>query len=141
MRTGADPCRVGSRGLIPVIIGSGTRSTSTLGIVDSGATGLVISTDAADYLRVERHAIPQVASTRGPTRAETADVELRIPGGRKFKTTCVIADQPMSVILGRTPLFDEHMVTFDYSRGTVSLTPLSSKGRKRESARREAGLC
>lgn len=109
--------------MIPVILSGETGATSTLGLVDSGSEYLIIPTKLAEYLSLKKEDLLYVDFPGGREQVRTASVDLRLPGGEPMPAKCIIAGSAPSVILGRSPLFDEHRVTVDYRRGTVSFEP------------------
>lgn len=116
--------------MIPVILGGRTKATSVLGLVDTGADSLALPATLADYLGLKRLGTAHIRTATGAAAVQTARVELRVPGGKAMKATCVIADNLPAVILGRSPLFDEHQLEIDYLHGTVSLTPNRPKAQR-----------
>ena len=114
--------------MVPVILSSGTKATSTLGVVDSGSEYLVIPAEIAEYLELKSEDIQYVSFAGGREEVRTASVDLLLPGGKPFTTKAIVTNRAISVLLGRSPLFDEHTVAIDYRRGTVSFEPYRQSG-------------
>lgn len=102
--------------LIPVTFINGKYEFSTIALVDSGATGAVISTIIAENLNIDWRSIPVVLgfSVGSNFRSHRFDKLLAEISADKFQLSVSIVEgiSPYKCILGQADIFQRAEITF-----------------------------
>ena len=112
--------------LIPVTLRNGKYEFSTFALVDSGATGAVISTVIAEALNIDWNKIPaaQGFSVGGTLRSHRFNNLKANIYDHEFKLSVGIIEgiSPYRCILGQRDLFQRARITFEGYRNQFELT-------------------
>ena len=112
--------------LIPVTLRNGKYEFSTFALVDSGATGAVISTVIAEALNIDWNKIPvaQGFSVGGTLRSHRFNNLKANIYDHEFELSVGIIEgiSPYRCILGQRDLFQRARITFEGYRNQFELT-------------------
>jgi hypothetical protein len=105
--------------MLEVIIWHGVRSVTTLGLLDSGADGILINKSIAKVFDVDVKKLPMLL-TQGingvPMKTWVYNLEIEVenlPNSKKSMEIRFIDSPSVGVLLGRNGFFDNYMIKFE----------------------------
>jgi hypothetical protein len=107
------------RPMLDVILWNGARNVSMLGLLDSGADGILVNKSIAKVFDVDVKKLPMLPSmgiNGTPTKTWKYELEVEVPNlpNSKRKMEIRFIDSPsVGILLGRKDFFDSYMIKFE----------------------------